>query len=134
MGKWLRGVVWLVAFWMLAQNLALWGGLALTPVIGKQLREQASVQSPLAATYLFLGRHVLPPLGLEAWAVRRVGVRFEPQIADADSPPATVVPRFMAAQSAGERLDHFGAPLLLVLSLVLHARRQKAIRSFGVRD
>ena len=87
MGKWLRGVVWLVAFWMLAQNLALWGGLALTPVIGKQLREQASVQSPLAATYLFLGRHVLPPLGLEAWAVRRVGVRFEPQ-----TPTPTALP------------------------------------------
>ena len=134
MGKWLRGVVWLVAFWMLAQNLYLWGGLALTPTIGKQLRAQASIQSPLAATYLLLGRLALPPIGLQDRAVRHVADRFAPQIADTDSPPETVVPRFLSAQSAGERLDHYGAPLLLVLSLVLHGRRQKPIRSFGTRD
>lgn len=134
MGKWLRGIVWLVAFWMLAQNLYLWGGLALTPTIGKQLREQASLQSPLAATYLFLGRVLLPRIGLAERARQHVAERFGPQIADTDSPPQTIMPRFMAAQSAGEALDHYGAPLMLVLSLVLHARRQKPIRSFGGRD
>jgi hypothetical protein len=134
MGKWLRGVVWVVAFWMLAQDLYLWGGLALTPTIGKQLRAQATLQSPLAATYLLLGRLALPPVGLDDRALRHVAERFGPQIADTESPPETVVPRFMAAQSAGERLDHYGAPILLVLSLVLHTRRQKRIRSFGTRD
>jgi hypothetical protein len=134
MGKWLRGVVWLLAFWMLAQSLFLWGGLALTPVIGQQLRAQAKLQSPLVATYLFLGRLALPPLGLDDRATDRAAERFGPQIADTDSPPETVVTRFVAAQSAGERLDHVGTPLLLLLSLVLHLRRQKPIRSFGVRN
>jgi len=134
MGKWLRAVVWAVSFWMLAQAIFLWGGLALTPVIGKQLREQAKLQSPLVATYLFLGRVALPPLGLDDRAVAHVAQRFDRQIADTESPPETVVARFVAAQSAGERLDHVGAPLMLLLSLVLHARRQKPIRSFGVRE
>lgn len=134
MGKWVRGAVWLVTAWMLFQNLYLWGGLAITPGIGKQLREQASVQSPLVATYAFLGRHLLAATGLEDRAVAHAAERFPRQVADTESPPQTLVPRFLAAQSAGEALDHYGAPLLLVLSLVLHARRQKPIRSFGVRD
>ena len=134
MGKWLRGLVWLVAFWMRGQNLYLWGGLALTPVVGKQLREQAKLQSPLTATYMFLGRHLLPAVGLQARAVRHVASRFPRQIADTESPPQTAVARFTSAQSAGEKLDHYGAPLLLVLSMVLHARRQKPIRSLGARD
>jgi len=134
MGKWLRGAVWLLAFWMLAQSIFLWGGLALTPVVGKQLREQAKLQSPLVATYLYLGRVGLPVLRLEARAVAHAASRFAPQIADVDSPQETVVTRFVAAQSAGERLDHVGGPLLLLLSLVLHVRRQKPIRSLGARD
>jgi len=134
MGRWLRGVVWLVSFWMLAQSVFLWGGLALTPTIGKQLREQAKLQSPLVATYLLLGRLVLPAIGLEARAQAHAADRFRAQIADLDGPRETVVARVLAAQSAGERLDHVGAPLMLLLSLVLHARRQKRLRSFGVRD
>ena len=134
MGKWIRGVVWLVTAWMLAQNLYLWGGLALTPSIGKQLREQANVQSPLVATYAFLGRQLLAATGQRDRAVAHASARFPDQVADTDSPPETVVPRFLAAQSAGEARDHYGAPFMLVLSLVLHARRQKPIRSFGVRD
>jgi hypothetical protein len=134
MGKWIRGAAWLVTAWMLAQNLFLWGGLALTPGIGKQLREQANVQSPLVATYAFLGRQLLGVVGQEDRAIAHVAERFPDQVADTDSPPQTVVPRFLAAQSAGEVLDHYGAPFMLVLSLVLHARRQKPIRSFGVRD
>ena len=134
MGKWLRGLVWLVTFWMLGQNLYLWGGLALTPGVGKQLREQAKLQSPLAATYIFLGRHLLPAVRLDERAIRHVASRFPRQIADTESPPQTAVARFTSAQSAGEKLDHYGAPLMLVLSLVLHARRQKPIRSLGARD
>ena len=134
MGKWVRALAWAVSFWMLAQSIYLWGGLALTPVVGKQLREQARVQSPLVATYLFLGRLSLPVLGLQEKARAHVASRFSREIADADSPPETVVVRFQSAQSAGERLDHVGAPLMLLLSLVLHLRRQKPIRSFGVRD
>jgi hypothetical protein len=134
MGKWIRGTVWLVTAWMLVQNLFLWGGLALTPGIGPQLREQANVQSPLVATYAFLGRRLIGAVGQEDRAVAHVARRFPDQVTDTDSPPQTVVPRFLAAQSAGEALDHYGAPLMLVLSLVLHARRQKPIRSFGVRD
>lgn len=134
MGSKLRGLLWALAFWLLAVDLYTWGGLALTPTIGKQLREQASVQSPIAATYLFLGRHAVNSLGQDDRARARVAARFPQQIADFDGPRETVVLRFLSAQSGSDWVAYYGAPLLLVLSLVLHARRQKPIRSFGVRD
>jgi hypothetical protein len=134
MGIKLRVVVWLLAFWLLAVDLYTWGGLALTPSIGKQLREQASVQSPLAATYLFLGRKAVHAAGLDDRARARVAGRYPEQIAQIDGPPETVMLRFLSAQSGSDRLAYYGAPLLLVLSLVLHARRQKRIRSFGTRN
>ena len=134
MGRWVRGVVWLLAFWTLANDLWLWGGLGLTPVVGRQLAEQARMQSPLVATYLFLGKQLLPVAQLDDRAVAATASRFGREIAEAaEAPPETVVARFVSAQSAGERLDHVAAPLLLLLSLVLHARRQKRIRSFGVQ-
>ena len=134
MGGKMRAILWVLAFWMLAVDLYTWGGLALTPSIGKQLREQASVQSPIAATYLFLGRHAVHAAGLDDRARARVADRFSQPIAETGGAPETVVMRFLSAQSGSDRVAYYGAPLLLVLSLVLHARRQKPIRSFGVRD
>lgn len=132
MGRIVRGVIWVLAFWMLASDLYTWGGLALTPSVGKQLREQASVQSPIAATYLFLGRHAVHSAGLDDRARSRAAQRFPEQIQEIDGPRETVVLRFLSAQSASDWVAYYGAPLLLVLSLVLHARRQKPIRSFGM--
>lgn len=134
MGVWIRAVVWLVAGLFLAYNLFLWGGLAVTPTIGKHLREQSSVQSPLAATYLFLGRHAVSAAGKKDEAMAFARERFPEQVNDLESSRLTIVKRFLAAQRARGRLAYYGAPLLLVLSLVLHARRQRRIRSFGARD
>lgn len=131
MGKFVRAVFWLLAGLFLAYDLYLWGGLAITPTTGIQLRAQASVQSPIAATYLFLGRHLVVATGKSAQAVEFAGKRFPEQIADRESARQTILSRFLAAQSASGSLAYYGAPLLLVLSLVLHARRQKPIRSFG---
>ena len=134
MGSKVRGAIWVLAFWLLATDLYTWGGLALTPTIGKQLREQASVQSPLAASYLFLGRHAVHLASLDDRARAHVADRYPMQIGQSDGPPETIFLRFLSAQSGSDRVAYYGAPVLLLLSLVLHARRQKPIRSFGVRD
>ena len=64
----------------------------------------------------------------------RVAQRYSEEVAVIDGPAETVVLRFLSAQSGMDRVAYYGAPLLLVLSLVLHTRRQKAIRSFGARN
>ena len=134
MGKFVRALCWVLTGWFFAYNLYAWGGLAITPTIGKQLREQSALQSPIAASYLFLGRHAVMKSGQSERARNYVSKLFEVQIADTQSIPQLVLSRFLAAQSPSARLCYYGAPLLLVLSLVLHVRRPRQIRSFGTRD
>ena len=131
MGKWIRALFWLLAGFFVAYDLYLWGGLAVTPTIGKALREQSSLQSPLAASYLFLGRHAVNAAGQSAEAGAFAARRFPAEIADQQSSRQMILTRFLSAQSATGTLAYYGAPLLLLLSLALHARRQKPIRSFG---
>jgi hypothetical protein len=133
MGSKIRAVLWLLLFVFAAFDLHMWGGLAVTPVVGKALREQATVRSPIAATYLYAGRKTVDSLGRAeaamAFAARhvRAGVLADP------GPPEAVVQRVLAAQSATSSLCYYGAPILLVLSLALHFGRQKPIRSLGAR-
>ena len=37
MGKFVRALCWVLTGWFFAYNLYAWGGLAITPTIGKQL-------------------------------------------------------------------------------------------------
>lgn len=133
MGSKIRTVLWILVFVFVGFDLTMWGGLAVTPVVGKELREQASLRSPIAATYLFAGRKTVDSIGRAdaamAFAARhvRAGVLADP------GPPEAIVQRILAAQSATSSLCYYGAPLLLLLSLALHARRQKPIRSLGGR-
>lgn len=131
MGKWIRALIWLIAGLFLAYDLYQWGGLAVTPTTGKQLREMASVRSPIAATYLFLGRHAVNAVGRAEEARVFAQKRFPKLIPNDEGSPLLIVERFLTAQSATGTLFYYGAPVLLLLNLVLHARRQKPIRSFG---
>ncbi len=133
MAKIVRTVFWLLTALFFAYDFALWGGLAITPTVGKELRAQASLQSPIAASYLFAGRNLVSLAGWQDGAVAFAAKRFPEQIADRESLPQSILSRFLAAQSASGTLAYYGAPILLVLSMVLHARRQKQVRSFGRR-
>lgn len=131
MAKWTRALIWLITGLFFAYDLYLWGGLAITPTVGTQLRQMASVRSPIAASYLFLGRHTVNAAGREEQARVFAQKRFPTLIPGDDGSPLLIVERFLTAQSATGTLFYYGAPVLLLLSLVLHARRQKPIRSFG---
>lgn len=133
MEKAIRGFVWMLTGLCFAYDLFLWGGLAITPTVGKQLREQASLRSPLAATYLFLGRQAVDAGGLSNQAADFAASKFKAQIADQQSVPQLIVDRFLSAQSANGTFAYYGAPLLLVLSMVLHAKRTRQVRSFGTK-
>lgn len=133
MEKAIRGFFWMLTGLCFAYDLYLWGGLAVTPTVGKQLREQASLRSPIAATYLFLGRQAVSAAGLSGRAADFAGSKFAAQIADQESAPQLIVDRFLSAQSANGTFAYYGAPLLLVLSMVVHARRTRQVRSFGTK-
>lgn len=131
MGKFIRVLFWLLTGLFFVYDLYLWGGLAITPTTGQELREQSSLQSPLAASYLFIGRHAVNSAGLSTEAREFAAKNFATQIADTESSRQMILTRFLSAQSAVGSLAYYGAPFLLVLSMVLHARRPKQLRSFG---
>ena len=133
MGKYVRGILWGLFFLFLGIDLYAWGGLAITPDLGKQLREQASLRAPLAATYMYAGRKTIELVGRRDQAVAYARRHFRPEAFTDPGPPELVVARFHSAQSATASLAYYGAPFLLVLSLLLHVRRQKPVRSFGRR-
>jgi hypothetical protein len=126
-----RAIIWLLTALFFAYDFYLWGGLAITPSVGKPLRDMASLQSPLAATYLFVGRQAIDAAGLQDRAMAFAAQRFPDLVKGDDGDPLLIVPHFLSAQSAGGTIFYYGAPVLLLLSLVLHVRREKQIRSFG---
>lgn len=133
MGKYVRGVLWGLFFLFLGIDLYAWGGLAITPGVGKELREQASLRAPLAATYMYAGRKTIEALGRTDPSVAYARRHFRAEAFADPGPRELIVDRFHSAQSATASLAYYGAPILLVLSLVLHVRRQKPVRSFGRR-
>ncbi len=133
MGKRFRAFLMVVTALFFAYDFYLWGGVAITPTIGERLRQEAIFESPIAASYLFLGRHSVDTLRRKDQAMAFAAKRFPQQIPGDGEPNGISVRGFLAAQSASGTLMYYGAPLLLLLSLVLHATRQKPIRSFGTK-
>ena len=103
------------------------------PSVGERLRREAIFESPIAASYLFFGRKLVDTASRQDESMAFAAKRF-PQLIPGDGEPNRISVRgFLAAQSASGTLMYYGAPLLLLLSLVLHATRQKPIRSFGTK-
>lgn len=133
MSKRFRALVWVLTALFFAYNFYLWGGLAITPTVGERLRREAIFESPIAAGYLFFGRNIVDTVGRKDESMAFAAKRF-PTLLPGDGEPSQISVRgFLAAQSASGTLLYYGAPLLLLLSLVLHAMRQKPIRSFGTK-
>lgn len=131
MGLGIRLVFWLLTAISFGYNFHLWGGLDATPVIGKQLLKEAPFESPLAATYMYLGRKIGGTLGTRDAAVAFAARKFPEFTSQPELVQTLAVRRFVSAQGAWASLCYYLAPILLVLSFVLHAMRQKQVRSLG---
>ena len=132
-GKYIRACVLLLSLWCWAYDFYLWGGLDATPQVGKPLMAEASVGSPLAATYMFVGRKLVAAMNWRKEAVDFAARHFPDVVADPSQLQYMPVQRVVAAQGFWDAFAYRMAPGGLVLSLVLHLLRQKQIRSFGTR-
>ena len=132
-GRWIRACCWLLTGIFFAYDLFAWGGLGLTPKLGEQLRQDANLHSPLAATYLAVGGFVVEKVNRVDLA-REFAARRFPTMSSADETDRRhVLEAALAAQLPFGTYSYYGAPLLGLLSLALYLRRQKPIRSFGGR-
>ena len=129
-----RIVLILVSLWCLAYDCYLWGGLYSTPIIGPRMMSEARLESPIAATYMFVGRQTIDVLGKRSDAAAFAAKRFPSLVSDPDRVSYMLVRRFRAAQSYWGAIAYTLAWAGLVLSFLLHFFRERRIRSFGVRD
>jgi hypothetical protein len=119
-------------------DVIVWGSVDLLPVVGSGIADSAAREAPLAATYIAIGRRLdaaMPSLGAfgrdrltEAFGDGFERIRADPTVA-MDLMFGTT---WNAAHSA-LKLAYWAAPLLLVVAIVLLARRPKAIRTVGRR-
>lgn len=128
--KRLLPLLWCLMLLSLVGNLYLWGGLAVTPRIGNRLVAQATLQDPLATTYLQLGRFAVESTGFEEGARQHAAERFSNIYRDLKFDDYTMLRRVLAAQSGLEALRYHATPWLLLLSLALHLFASPWIKSF----
>ncbi len=133
-GAKLRAICWLLAGLCFAYDLFAWGGLALVPRLGDQLRHDADLHSPLAATYLVAGRFIVLKADLGEKARRFAEDHFPGMPTPGETDQRHALSEALTAQKSFGTLAYYGAPLLGLLSLALHVGRPKPIRSFGRRD
>lgn len=129
-GAKIRTLCWLLAGALLIYDFAVWGGLAVMPKLGDKLRQDASLHSPLAATYLGVGGFIVEKSGQADAARAFAAGHFRNLPAPEETDRRHALADVLAAQKSLGNFAYYGAPLLGLLSLVLHIIRPKAIRSF----
>ena len=129
-----RAILWFLALFCLAYDLHLWGGVRDTPRLGIYIMHDAPYESPLAASYLVLGSRMNSVTGITESGKKFAAEQFPEYTANPDQLQHLALPRMLAAQPFRARTAYYGFPLLLVLSFIAHFKRQRRIRSFGVRD
>jgi hypothetical protein len=122
---------WVLGLLFMAQNLFLWGGVAVTPQIGDRIMDQASLQSPVAWTYLVFGKLSVNPIGLSDSARNYAAGRFSAVYPDVALDEHTALERLLDAQNALVRTSYWAAPIFLLFAIVLQLVKPKPIRSFG---
>jgi hypothetical protein len=127
----LRTCTWLLAGFFFTYDLFAWGGLACVPKLGEQLQHDANLHSPLAATYLAVGGFVVEKAGRVDQARAFANRRFPTMPTAGETDRRHAVGDALAAQLSFGALAYYAAPLLGLLSLLLHIGREKPIRSFG---
>ena len=129
--KRLRTCSWLFSGLFFAYDLFAWGGLAVVPKLGEQLQHDANLHSPLAATYLAVGSYIVVATGQVESARRFAESRFPGMPSPGETDRRHALSEVLTAQKSFGTLAYYGAPLLALLSLLLHVGREKPIRSFG---
>lgn len=117
-------------------DVIVWGSVDRVPTVGSAIADSAGREAPLAATYIAIGRMIdgaVPALGdfgrdrfTEAFGEGFERIRADPTVA-MDLIFGTT---WNAAHSA-LKLAYWAAPALLLIAIVLFARRTKAIKTIG---
>jgi hypothetical protein len=122
----IAGVLFLLA---LIYDLFLWGGLARVPNMGPAMQNVAARELSLAGLYLPLGNRLVELGGVAESAAAFAESRFAELEARVMSNPAAAMDIVLSGMSTGVSIGYYGAPVLLVLFLLLWWRRPRIVQS-----
>jgi hypothetical protein len=133
MYKWVHRFAWAALLAMLCHNFFFWGGLALTPGIGLRLdlQSQRSPSDVGVAFYAQSGRDMMSyiaPGAAREYARSAIGPERLLEIA---ASPTTVPQQLRDAMPWLPALTYYGAPVMLLVALILYWLRPKTIKVFG---
>ena len=133
MYKWVHRFAWATMVAMFLHNFFFWGGLAGTPGIGMRLdiQSQRMISDIGVAFYAQSGRDMMnfiAPVAARNYARSTMGPEVVDEIA---ASPYNIPQKVRAAMPWQASLTYYGAPLMLLVALLLYWLRPKPLRSFG---
>jgi hypothetical protein len=119
-------------------DLVVYGGLAEIPEIGPIVQRAAVREAPLVLSYMTLGSWLdekIPALGVwgESYAMEALQEGFERIRHDPTVAIDLIFSNSWNSKHGWIKFYHWAAPVLLILSLILWARRPKVVRMMGGR-
>ena len=111
----------------LGYDLWLWGGLARHAEFGPALQKSGRYDVSLASLYLQSGAPLLDLTGLGLRAAADAEAAFRPVLARVRASPMAAMDNLQQDMPAGAKACYFGAPLLLVLAVLLWWRRPREV-------
>jgi hypothetical protein len=115
-------------------DIVVWGGVYALPDVGAGIADSARREAPLAATYIAIG-HALDSAapGLESYGSARLADAlsegFERIRADPTVAMDLIFGSSWNASHSWLKTAYWGAPILLVLTLILWVRRPKQLHA-----
>jgi hypothetical protein len=117
-------------------DIIVWGGVSSLPIVGPGIADSAHREAPIATAYIAIGTPLdaaVPSLGdfANARLTEGLGEGFE---RIRDDPTVAMDLIFDSTWNSTHRwikAMYWGAPITLLLTVVLWFRRPKAIHSFG---
>ena len=113
-------------------NLAFWGGVSTSKVLGPIVPDAVRLQAPLAYTWLVIGDAAARALGVEEPLARFAESQFHDPSRVVESRPLAGV-RVLDERSDWLKLVHPLPLILLPIALLLWWRRPRGLKTFGGR-
>lgn len=117
---------------LLAYDFFLWGGLSRSATLGPMITAASKREVSLAGFYLPVGRELTGWVGRDA-AASLATRTFAPLEASLLANPAAAMDRLLTDMPMGPRLAYYGAPVVLLLDLLLWWRRPRGVHLVGRR-
>ena len=133
MKRYLHVVAAAVFVLLLGDQWLVWGGLGRAPQVGPVMLAAADREVGLASVHVLVGEWLVDSAGLEEAAIDAATSRFGGVIPEIVDNPDAAMDIATARMPASVRFGYVGAPLMLVVALLLWWRRPRTVHLVRTR-